>query len=195
MITARKSVDTRDVEIQRLSKLYEGGQNLQSLNVNYVTETNKNTFEKLNQQIDFLNRDNQRISSDLNQKTLELAEVDGFIRDRKNMSANIIASDQKNKSLSKDVKHLKGIIDQMRALKTENQDPNLNMRVYSEEDLALEQKRNSDLSDLLDSLKQENSGLKNQIENSQGIQSAYNSDKRAYNEALSGIKTSNETLS
>ena len=68
------------------------------------------------------------------------------------------------------------------------------MRIFSEEELALEQKRNTDLSSQLDDLKCENNELKSQLENSNGIQSAYNSDKRAYNEAISGIKTSNDTL-
>ena len=40
-------IESRDSEISRLSTLYEGGQNMSQIQVNHVTETNKQTPTKL----------------------------------------------------------------------------------------------------------------------------------------------------
>ena len=63
------------------------------LNVDYVTNTNKDTIKKLNDQLDFVNRENHRLEQELEQAKLSLKEVEGFIKDRKNMSANLVEMD------------------------------------------------------------------------------------------------------
>lgn len=45
--TTEAKVHVRDKEISRLQCLYEGGQNLDQLNVKHVSNVNKNTLEKL----------------------------------------------------------------------------------------------------------------------------------------------------
>jgi hypothetical protein len=54
----KQRIESRDKEIQRLNNLYEGGQTLPQLNVDYVSKTNKDTIQKLNDQLDFVNREN-----------------------------------------------------------------------------------------------------------------------------------------
>ena len=56
-----KQITLRDEEIKRLHNLYEGGQNLEKLNVRYVHETNEKTIAKLQNQVDFLNKENHRL--------------------------------------------------------------------------------------------------------------------------------------
>ena len=45
--TLEKQLTIRDEEIKRLHSLYEGGQNLERLNIRYVHETNERTIAKL----------------------------------------------------------------------------------------------------------------------------------------------------
>lgn len=53
----------REDEIKRLQKLYEGGQNLEVLSVRHTHETNEKTIGKLANQVDFLNKENHNLSS------------------------------------------------------------------------------------------------------------------------------------
>jgi hypothetical protein len=41
--------------------LYEGGHNLETLNIKYTHECNSQTISKLSNQVDFLNKENQRV--------------------------------------------------------------------------------------------------------------------------------------
>ena len=52
----REKVDTRENEIKRLGRLFEGGQHLDQLKVEYVSNCNSKTIAKLQHQMDFLNR-------------------------------------------------------------------------------------------------------------------------------------------
>jgi len=56
-----KSIEARDNEILRLSGLYQGGQNMEQLSMKYQQDVNEKTVTKLQNQIDFLNKENHRI--------------------------------------------------------------------------------------------------------------------------------------
>lgn len=60
--TLEKQVDIREQEIQRLHTLYEGGQNLERLNIRFVHETNEKTIAKLQNQLEFVNKENHRLT-------------------------------------------------------------------------------------------------------------------------------------
>ena len=65
METLEKQITIREEEIKRLHNLYEGGQNLEKLNVRFVHETNERTIAKLQNQLDFVNKENHRLSQQL----------------------------------------------------------------------------------------------------------------------------------
>ena len=52
----KEKVEAREIEIKRLGRLFEGGQHLDQLKVEYVTNCNSKTIAKLQHQMDFLNR-------------------------------------------------------------------------------------------------------------------------------------------
>lgn len=106
----RQKIDTRDKEIQRLSNLYEGGQTLPQLNVDYVSKQNKDTITKLNDQLDFVNRENHRLEGELESAKRSMSEVDGFIKDRKNMSSNLIDLEKKNSLLQAELRQMDTVI-------------------------------------------------------------------------------------
>lgn len=55
-------VDTRDKEIDRLNNLYTGGERMDLLHITHVSEENKKTIQKLNSQIDFINKQNSQLT-------------------------------------------------------------------------------------------------------------------------------------
>lgn len=135
----KKKIESRDKEIQRLNNLYEGGQTLPQLNVEYVSKTNKDTISKLNDQLDFVNRENHRLETELEQARNSLKEVDGFMKDRKNMSANLVELDQKNKILQQELKQMDTVVKALKREKNENSDPNEQMSTVPLVELLKEQ--------------------------------------------------------
>ena len=58
-------IEARDNEILRLGELYQGGQNLGVLNMKYQQDTNEGIIKKLQNQVDFLNKENHRMRTEL----------------------------------------------------------------------------------------------------------------------------------
>ena len=71
-----EKIEVRDNEIMRLSKLYQGGQNMDQLAQKYQHETNERTMQKLQNQVDFLNKENHRIQVLLDITNGDRAAVD-----------------------------------------------------------------------------------------------------------------------
>lgn len=55
------AIEVRDNEIVRLSQLYQGGQNIEKLNMQYQQDVNEEAMTKLQNQVDFLLKENHRI--------------------------------------------------------------------------------------------------------------------------------------
>ena len=60
-----EGIEKRDVEILRLGGLYQGGQNNDKLAAQYNQDQNQKILGKLNKQIDFLNKENHRLQTEL----------------------------------------------------------------------------------------------------------------------------------
>lgn len=56
-----QKIKVRDDEILRLHDMYQPGQNLEKLNLKYQQEQNEVVITKLQNQIDFLNKENIRL--------------------------------------------------------------------------------------------------------------------------------------
>lgn len=76
--------------------------------------------------------------------TNELWEVDHFLKDRKNMSASLIAAQNKNKLYLADIKQLEWTVQTLK--NDENADPNA-LDVVPREELVKEQKVSERLED------------------------------------------------
>lgn len=66
------SIETRDNEILRLGSLYQGGQNNERITLQYHQSQNEKTIAKLQSQVDFVNKENHRLQS----------QLDIFVKDR-----------------------------------------------------------------------------------------------------------------
>lgn len=58
-----EGLEARDIEILRLGQLYQGGQNNEKLSMQYNQDMNQKIVSKLNSQIDFLNKENHRLTT------------------------------------------------------------------------------------------------------------------------------------
>lgn len=97
-----EGLETRDVEILRLGQLYQGGQNNEKLSMQYNQDMNQKIVQKLNSQIDFLNKENHRLQTQLDmfiQDKTVVDHIDKFRRDIDDLSFE-------NQTLRKDQREL-----------------------------------------------------------------------------------------
>jgi len=97
-----QQIETRDVEILRLGGLYQGGQNNDKLAMQYSQEQNQKIVGKLNAQLDFLNKENHRLQT----------QLDLFVKDKSVVAhidkyrADIDDLTFENQTLRKDLREL-----------------------------------------------------------------------------------------
>lgn len=72
-----------------------------------------------------MNRENHRLEKELEQARNELKEVEGFIKDWKNMSANLVDMTNRNKQLQQDLKQMDSVVKTLKSEKGENFNPNV----------------------------------------------------------------------
>jgi hypothetical protein len=75
-------METRDVEILRLGQLYQGGQNNEKLSMQYNQDMNSKIVAKLNSQIDFVNKENHRMQTQLDLFVKDKSVIDHIDRYR-----------------------------------------------------------------------------------------------------------------
>lgn len=95
-------IERRDTEILRLGQLYQGGQNNDKLAMQYNQEQNVQIVKKLNSQIDFLNKENHRIQTELDLYSSDKTAVTQIEMFRKEVDELSF----ENQTLRKDLKDL-----------------------------------------------------------------------------------------
>ena len=95
-------IEKRDTEILRLGQLYQGGQNNDKLAMQYNQEQNVQIVKKLNSQIDFLNKENHRIQTELDLYSSDKTAVTQIEMFRKEVDELSF----ENQTLRKDLKDL-----------------------------------------------------------------------------------------
>lgn len=101
-----KKIEARDNEIRRLTDLYQGGQNLERLNIKYHQEVNEQTVTKLQSQVDFLNKENHRLQSQVDLYTSDRGVVDQI----DNLKKEIDDLTFENSTIRKDMRELTGTL-------------------------------------------------------------------------------------
>lgn len=95
-------METRDVEILRLGQLYQGGQNNEKLSMQYNQDMNSKIVAKLNSQIDFVNKENHRMQTQLDLFVKDKSVIDHIDRYRQNIDDLTF----ENQTLRKDLREL-----------------------------------------------------------------------------------------
>jgi chromosome segregation ATPase len=164
-----KQVHAREDEIQRLNTLYQGGQNLDKLNMRYVHESNEKELSKLSNQIDFLNRDNQKL-----QQQNDFLRGDGKAVDRINqMTKQLDDLAFENRTLKEDLKECTILLKnhQMHEMESKKK------LMESEE---VESARIQEYETKIDEIKNENDKIQAEYERAAALRSAYNADREAF---------------
>lgn len=99
-------IEARDNEIVRLGGLYQGGQNLEKLSLQYQQETAEKTVSKLQNQIDFLNRENHRLQTQVDLFLKDKTIVDHLDQQRKEIDELTF----ENSTLRKDLRELTTVL-------------------------------------------------------------------------------------
>lgn len=60
-----RALQLRDVEIQRLGKLYQGGQNFEVVKVTFDRHTAEEQIQTLSKQNEFVNQENHRLETEM----------------------------------------------------------------------------------------------------------------------------------
>jgi cell division protein FtsB len=108
------AVMSRDQEIQRLTMLYKGGQNFDSVKLSFDKHTSQETIDKLQKQNEFVNEENHRLSQEM-QEIKELLGVcetrDPTDKDRAHLKKLVRELKQRNDSMTSEVKDLERVVE------------------------------------------------------------------------------------
>lgn len=116
----KERLDTRDREIERLNSLHTAGSNIDHLNQAYNTELSRTNIEKLNNQIDFLNKQNQKMEEDLKSKNEILSTSEKYKADRIAMGKKYTDLIKDNKKLLEDIHAMENVIQELKDKVNEN---------------------------------------------------------------------------
>jgi len=188
----RKQVEARDYEIKRLQGLFEGGQNLDALATKYLNDNTELTVTRLNNHIDFLNKENHRLENEL--KKCKPEDKAAFASLEASLSTKTNQLAKKNEQLSIAVKELEKAVGSLNSEKTMLSNKLEALMSESEAKIKTEQQKSFDLEQKLQILENQMGGVQKEAESSAYIKAAYTSDKKAYNTAMESLKNEKNSL-
>ena len=161
----------------RLSKLYQGGQNMDQLAQKYQHETNERTMQKLQNQVDFLNKENHRIQVLLDITNGDRAAVDQMDLLRK----EIDELTQENGQLRSDLRELTATLKDFQEVefKRKQQD------VVRVEQAAFQQE---EINQRLRELELEKVRTAEERERAESLRAAFNADKQALQNRVQSLE-------
>ncbi|CDW76514.1 centrosomal protein of 135 kda [Stylonychia lemnae] len=175
--TLEKQLTVREEEIRRLHNLYEGGQNLEKLNVRFVHETNERTIAKLQNQIDFLNKENHRLAQQID-----------FLRGGKpindeidNLRQQVNDLEFENDTLKRDIKEY---VKLLKDFQEKEQEFMRLDQVKSEGELIAQR----DLERKLQEVQSDHDKLKQEYERLQSVKGAYTADKKVFIDRINELE-------
>jgi chromosome segregation ATPase len=183
-----RQLESRDKEILRLNTLYEGGQNLDQLKAKYVTDTNNETLSKLQNEIDFVNRENHRIDEELSEAKELLKGSEQFISEKKSLTSSIIDLKNKNLMLVEDMRRLESTIQSLKDGKIGLHAEQSHKKLVDLDELNAEREKIEALNQRIEILLFENSNLRIETDKTSHFKSALSSDKKALIDAMEGMK-------
>jgi chromosome segregation ATPase len=188
----KKQLETREAEIRRLQGLYEGGQNLEKLAATHISEANDQLVQRLNNQIDFLNRENHKLQNELAicHPADRAAAAEAEAAQQRKVSQLL----KKNEQIVSNVKELEKATDAAMREKAELQARLDTIEGECAGRVQAETQKAEALEKLVSSLESQLAELRKSAESSTHIKAAYTSDKRAYADALETAKADKVAL-
>ena len=168
------AMESRESEILRLGKLYQGGQNMDQLAQKYQQETNERNMQKLQNQCDFLNKENHRI-----QTILDITMGDRTAVDHMDLLKREVGElTQENGQLRSDLREMTVTLKDFQEIEYRRKEQD---RLRIEHESIQQQEINQRLLDL------ENEKVKTQEERNRAeqLRAAFNADKKALQDKIS----------
>lgn len=186
LISLKKQVETRDVEIKRLQGLYEGGQNIEKLASKYANDNNEQLISRLNSHIDFLNKENHRLENELR----KIKPEDRFAATAAESTQQLRASQliKKNEIMANSVKELEKTVDILQKEKQAFEEKMKELEKAYIQKIESEQIKNAELEKDVGALEIQLSDKQKEMEISTNVKAAFTSDKKAYADALEVAK-------
>jgi chromosome segregation ATPase len=109
-----EKLEVRDREISRLNSIKNEGPNIDNMSHAYTNELSKASIQKLNNQIDFLNMQNQKLDSQLQEKIQVMDTAENFKKDKIALSQKCISFQSENIRLIDDIKTMENVIQELK---------------------------------------------------------------------------------
>lgn len=192
MESYKKQVESRDMEIKRLQGLYEGGQNLDKLASKYTSNTNEQLVARLNGHIDFLNKENHRLESELKKcKPEDRLAAANAEKDQQLRASQLI---KRNELMVNSVKELEKTVEILQRERQGLEAKMNEMENENDERLGAEKKLNEELNQRIGELESQLNTKQKETEITTNAKAALNSDKKVIHEALEKAKKENSEL-
>lgn len=172
-----EGIEKRDIEILRLGELYQGGQNNDKLAAQFNQDQNQKIVGKLNNQIDFLNKENHRLQTELDlfssDKTL-VQHIDKYKQELDDLSFE-------NSTLRKDLREL------TKTLK-DYQEQDFQRQRQEREMIAERENTEHQFGSLRSQVQQARDETEAQKKKFDDLKSAFNSDKQALQDKIEHLE-------
>jgi centrosomal protein CEP135 len=180
LVYMKDQVRRRDAELERVSSIVGQTVNLERIQAKYHQDSAVENIQRLNEKIDFLNKENLRLEQELEKAQKILSDTNGRVEQNQGLVNSVAELRAQNQALQKKVLELA-------TLGNELESP-------SREQLNQSRFKIEELQNQISTLNLEIARLKEDANRSGMIQSAYNSDKKAFTEALDRMAREKERL-
>jgi len=190
----RERLETRDKEIERLNFLHTEGSNIEHLSQAYNNELSKTNIQKLNNQIDFLNKQNQKLEEDLKSKNEILSTSEKYKADRIAMGKKYTDLQKENKKYLEDIHTMENVIQELKGKVDENNSVMIKKKYVPLADLNEEKNKRIKAEDQMRSMENEIRQYKRADDFSQDQLKKAESEARTLNKRLEDVVKENLDL-
>jgi chromosome segregation ATPase len=181
-----RQIQNRDIEIRRVQNTYLNTDNIEELKIRYQTDNMKLTVEKLNSQIDFLNKENHKLQETVSFHNSRCKEDEVRKLDREviQLKKDKEALNRKLEMVEKNSNYGSGI-----QIKKEN--PNQPSRLESEQNQSLISKLKEEISNLNKELDKSRGVFIKLSEDHKNLTSNFNTERLALMKTIDQLKDEN----
>ena len=190
----RETIEAREREISRLNLLANDGSNIDTISQAYNNEMTKANIQKLNNQIDFLNKKNQELEKELKNKNEILNTSEKYKLDRIQMSEKYNNLKKENSSLMENIQTMEGVIQELKDKVEENSSIMAKKKYVPVADLTNEKNKRIKAEDQIRTLENEIRQYKRAEDISQDQVKKSESDIKTLNKRLEDVVKENLDL-
>jgi len=164
-----QQIQAREEEIARLNDLFQGGQQMERLNLQYVNDQNQKQLKNLENQVNFLNKDNRKL-----QEQNDFLKGDGKAVERlQQLNRQLDDLAFENKTLKEDLKECTTLLKNYQLTDREHKEKQSVDKVREAELVEEFEQR-------LEEVRSEKEQIQQEYEKATSLRAAYNADREAF---------------